>query len=112
VIRSGVMLASDRFSGIGIFLGGELIANIGVAGVFNAESEAVEDEEKLMLELSWFSLSVVLEDWTMVFSPELDEGSGIVREAELECDASSVGGFLLTSTGGRRVLVEKESDEE
>jgi len=57
----------------------------------------------------------VLDDRTMVFSPELDEGSGIVREAELEwviLDASSVGGFLLTSTGGRRVLVEKESDEE
>ena len=57
----------------------------------------------------------MLDDRTMVFSPELDEGSGIVREAELEwviLDASSVGGFLLTSTGGRRVLVEKESDEE
>jgi hypothetical protein len=56
VIRSGVMLASGRFSGMGIFLVGELIANIGVAGVFNAESEAVEDEGKLMLKLSWFSV--------------------------------------------------------
>ena len=62
VIRSGIMLASGRFSGMGIFLVGELMANIGVAGVFNAESEAVEDEEKLMPELSWFSSYVVLED--------------------------------------------------
>ena len=61
VIRSGIMLASGRFSGTRIFLVGELMANIGGAGVFNAESEAVEDEEKLMLELSWFSSSVVLE---------------------------------------------------
>ena len=62
VIRSGIMLASGRFNGTGIFLVGELMANIGVAGVFNAESEAVEDEEKLMPILSWFSSSVVLED--------------------------------------------------
>ena len=62
VIRSGIMLASGGFSGTGIFLVGELMANIGVAGVFNAESEAVEDEEKLMPELSWFSSYVVLED--------------------------------------------------
>jgi hypothetical protein len=44
----------------------------------------------------------------MVFSP-----SGIVRELEwVILDASSVSGFLLTSTGGRRVLAEKESDGE
>ena len=36
VIRSGVMLASGRLSGMGIFLVGQLIANIGVAGVFNS----------------------------------------------------------------------------
>lgn len=62
MIRSGIMLASCIFSGTGIFLVGELIANIGAAGVFNAESEAVEDEEKLMPELSWFSSSVLLDD--------------------------------------------------
>lgn len=79
MIRSGVMLASGRFSGTGIFLGGELMANIGVAGVFKPESEAVDDEEKLMPE---FPSSVVLEDCAMVFSAELDDESGMVRVFE------------------------------
>ena len=49
----------------------------------------------------------------MVFRTELDGESVIVKELEwVILDASSVGGFLLTSTGGRRLLEEKESDGE
>ena len=37
----------------------------------------------------------------------------MVKELEwVILDASSVGGFLLTSTGSRRLLAEKESDGE
>ena len=49
----------------------------------------------------------------MVFRTELDEESGMVKELEWAIlDASSVGGFLLTSTGSRRLLAEKKSDGE
>ena len=49
----------------------------------------------------------------MVFRTELDEESGMVKELEwVILDASSVGGFLVTSTGSRRLLAEKESDGE
>ena len=49
----------------------------------------------------------------MVFRTELDEESGMVKWLEwVILDASSVGGFLLTSTGRRRLLEEKESDGE
>ena len=49
----------------------------------------------------------------MVFRIELDEESGMVKElASAILDASSVGGFLVTSTGSRRLLAEKESDGE
>ena len=49
----------------------------------------------------------------MVFSPKLDGESVMVKELEwVILDASSVGGFLVRSTGGRRLLEEKESDGE
>ena len=49
----------------------------------------------------------------MVFSPKLDGESVMVKELEwVSLDASSVGGFLVTSTGSRRLLAEKESDGE
>ena len=49
----------------------------------------------------------------MVFSTELDGESVMVKELEwVILDASSFGGFLVTSTGSRRLLAEKESDGE
>ena len=49
----------------------------------------------------------------MVLRAGLDEESVMVKELEwVILDASSVGGFLVTSTGSRRLLAEKESDGE
>ena len=49
----------------------------------------------------------------MVFRTELDGKSVMLKELEwVILDASSVGGFLVRSTGSRRLLAEKESDGE